>query len=113
MITESGGPLKTIMVDGPHRVYFVRVGDFIKIGYTREIKRRMYQIDSLTPHEIELLLHINGDTVYEDILHDKFKHLRRKFDWFEATKELVDFIDNLREEQNTYEWMGKRQFSTP
>jgi hypothetical protein len=91
----SGGP------ESSHRVYFVRTSDFIKIGFTTNLPQRLESLPFGTPHEVTLLHDMPGSFDFEVDMHRKFKHLRVKGEWFRAEQELLDFIEELKNEQGT------------
>lgn len=71
-------------------VYFVKLGDRIKIGYTKDLEGRL----SVVPHE-ELLAVVRGTMADEARCHAAFKHLRTRGEWFIAAPDLLAFIDGL------------------
>lgn len=85
------------------RVYFMRNGKYIKIGFTSTSpETRLDAIRKaggiLMPKGLdftatELIGHIPGDLRLEKILHKKFASIRVAGEWFKATPELTDFIE--------------------
>ena len=90
--------VRMIEIDGPQRVYFVRMGALIKIGYTAALKQRMAALKDIMPFAIELLHSIPGDRFAEAYYHSRFAHLRMKGEWFQIAPELLDHIKELREQ---------------
>jgi len=86
---------------GPHCVYFIAINEFVKIGYTGSLRRRLWQMQSLSPYPIELLHSIPGDEFLEEYLHAKFSHLRHRGEWFLRDAELIDFIARHMNEPET------------
>jgi hypothetical protein len=70
-------------------VYFVRLGDRVKIGFSAHLRKRMEVI----PHE-EFLGQIPGTMRDEKNLHRRFAHLRTTGEWFKADNELLTFIES-------------------
>lgn len=68
-------------------VYFLRLGDRVKIGHTRDLRRRRREV----PHD-ELLAAIPGGQETERDWHRRFDHLRWQGEWFAATPELLEAI---------------------
>jgi T5orf172 domain len=65
----------------------------IEIGTTDNIQRRFSQIRNAIPDgDIELLGAIEGGKELERRLHDKFKHLVYRNEWFNPELELYYFI---------------------
>lgn len=88
------------------RVYFLRCGEFIKIGTTTNLTNRLASIQKsggvLMPHGLdyrrtELVAAIHGDQRQERDLHKQFAHLRHTGEWFTEAPELTDYINNLKE----------------
>lgn len=67
--------------------YFLRLGDWVKIGHTRDLRRRRREV----PHD-ELLATIPGGQETERDWHRRFDYLRRQGEWFTATPELLEAI---------------------
>ena len=83
------------MVDG--YVYFVVDGDYIKIGYSRQkMNQRLSQLQVGNPRELTMYTTIKCDTPekVEIYLHDKFRHVHTRGEWFRSTCEEVDNIVN-------------------
>ena len=71
--------------------YFLRNGDRIKIGFSRNPKARA---ESLSLRESNILGVIESGQKFERMLHDNWAHIRiGDTEWFEATPELLKFID--------------------
>lgn len=76
---------------GPGVVYFVRIGDVVKIGFTTNSQRRM---SNLMPDEV---LHMQPGTMQDEKrLHVAFRHLRVRGERFRPDPELMDFIRGLK-----------------
>lgn len=86
------------MPSGPH-VYFVRSGDFIKIGYSEKPGERLVALQTGSAVTLEVLLFIPGDISLERRLHGKFKSLRASGEWFAAAPSLLDFVASERTKQ--------------
>lgn len=71
-------------------VYFVRLGNLVKIGFTTNMTRRMQDV----PHE-EILGIAPGTKVDERQCHAAFAHLRATGEWFRAEPELLAFIADV------------------
>jgi hypothetical protein len=76
-------------------VYYVRIHDFIKIGYTTNVKQRMSQ---LRVHTDAILATEPGGRDLERDRHKQFADLRiGTMENFKPTKRLIDHIDAVRE----------------
>ena len=75
-------------------VYFIKNGsdNHIKIGYAKDPGKRLKELQTGSPYPLELLLTIDGDIKKEKSLHNKFKSLSVKGEWFKPEKKLLDFI---------------------
>lgn len=78
----------TTFLAGPSRdekmVYFIlnRTTSEIKIGYSKDPKRRLTTLQTSTPHELVLLGTVQGGLEYESAYHDKFEKSRLQGEWF-------------------------------
>lgn len=77
-------------------VYFLRAGEFIKIGKTTgDPTSRVAQLQTGCPFPIEVLATMRGGRGREAKLHKKFAALRAHGEWFHASPVLMAFIDGL------------------
>lgn len=86
------------------KVYFFSDGEYIKIGFTTEtIDRRLKRLSTGTPHKLYSLGYFSGEMADETKVHKKFCETRLRVDgeWFQPTQELIDYINEVSE-QNTY-----------
>lgn len=74
----------------PGLVYFVSLGDRIKIGFTTNLERRMQAV----PHD-EILGTVIGTMEDEARCHKAFDHLRMTGEWFRAEPDLLQFIADV------------------
>jgi hypothetical protein len=73
-------------------VYFVRQGDYIKIGVSIDVPARVRGLQTSSPTPLELLAVLPGKEPEEKSLHVRFSHLRASGEWFRAAPELLDYI---------------------
>lgn len=85
-------------------VYFMRNGDYCKIGHSIHPARRLMSIRSddgtLYPqgvqlHRTSIAATEPGGYRREQELHEKFGHLRHTGEWLKAAPELLAYINNL------------------
>ena len=76
-------------------VYFIKSGDFIKIGTTTDIKKRMAVLQVGSPFKLSVLALVEGSFEEESKLHTKFKKQRMKGEWFKINKKILDYISKL------------------
>lgn len=80
-------------------IYFVRGGQFVKIGTTcGDGLYRLAEIQTGCPYELETLAIIDGGFPEERALHRKFGHLRARNsgEWFRLEGALVDYIAGIK-----------------
>lgn len=77
-------------------VYFIldTYSNNVKIGYStlKNLYKRLNTLQIGTPYELKLLGAIWGDIETEKKLHNQFKHLHIRGEWFVFTKEIEDFL---------------------
>lgn len=78
-------------VDAHGLVYFARVGELIKIGWTSNLQRRMSSLGA------DAVFHTQPGTKHDErALHAMFNHLLVKGkEWFRSDPELLNFISEL------------------
>jgi hypothetical protein len=80
--------------------YFIRHTDYVKIGKTRNVPRRLTQFQEATPIKLEMLLVVAGDREKE--FHRLLRLHRFSGEWFHLTAEVQAFIVELRSESVEY-----------
>ena len=76
-------------------IYFIKQGDYVKIGYTTLFKKRLNQLQTSSPVKLEVLALIKGDRVEEKNYHNAFKHINSNGEWFLYNNEIERFVDAL------------------
>lgn len=77
-----------------HRVYYVRVGDLIKIGMTARLRQRL----NAYPPDAQLLAVEPGGEALEGQRHHQFRHLlAHRKEWFRPGPDLMDHIAKVSE----------------
>ena len=76
-------------------IYFIKQGDYVKIGFTSRFKKRFQQLQVSSPIKLEVLGLIKGDKVDEKNYHDAFKHISSNGEWFFYNDEIERFVDAL------------------
>lgn len=76
-------------MENVHYVYFIKCGEAIKIGVAENIERRIKEFKVGNPFDITLEFAVcfedRGKAFeYERELHEYFKHVRVRGEWFEA-----------------------------
>jgi DNA-binding XRE family transcriptional regulator len=65
---------------------------FLKIGYTKDIKKRLSQLQVSSPIKLELLHIIEGDLSLEKELHILFKDYATNGEWFIFSEDIVNYF---------------------
>lgn len=73
-------------------IYFISVGDRIKIGYSRSLNARFRKMLTDVSGEMEILHLEPGTFKTEKIYHRHFAAIRGRGEWFQKTPELLAFI---------------------
>lgn len=79
-------------------IYFIQESILknIKIGFTSaHPKKRLHNLAVANSQELNFLGFMLGDKPQEKRLHQRFKHLHVRNEWFEPGEDLLNFIDNL------------------
>ena len=76
-------------------IYFISVNDtYVKIGYARNVQARLGDLQVSSPYDLNVLKVTEGSMKDESIIHQKFKHLRKRGEWFFLVPELQRFIES-------------------
>ena len=73
-------------------VYFVQAGDHVKIGWSRDPRRRLGSFKVGNAHEVRLLGFVPGTESDEKRLHRVFSAHRVRGEWFKADDDLLAFV---------------------
>lgn len=84
---------------GRSGVYFIRCGEFIKIGRASDIDYRFAALQGSVPFELVLVGIISTPPTESDVAerehHRRFKRFRVRGEWFREEGELADFCHSL------------------
>lgn len=69
---------------GENRVYCIVNADrsAVKIGTTKNVRKRLQQLQTASPDRLYLHEHIRGDKIKERELHERYAKFRRVGEWF-------------------------------
>ena len=74
-------------------IYFIQAENgLIKIGYSRDIKKRLQNLRQSSPERLYLMKAVPGNRKAEQKIHWKFWKLRSHGEWFYPDRELLEFI---------------------
>ena len=85
-----------MIVDAGVEVYFIKDSEYIKIGISTDVEKRLYGINTDNPHDIELLASFPGSRKIEKALHAAFGFCRLRNEWFHEAPQIYDFIEAMR-----------------
>lgn len=85
--------------DATEWVYFLRAGDFVKIGYTTDLAGRLKRLQTGSPHELKLLMLQRGSKETERGFHRQFRPLQAHGEWFKLEGALLDYLNKQYERQ--------------
>lgn len=74
-------------------VYVARCGDFIKIGLTTNVEKRIKALTGAMPFNVELIASFQGNWDFEQALHNRFAVLHHRNEWFHCKDELAAWIE--------------------
>jgi hypothetical protein len=78
-------------------VYLVRAGNWIKIGWSRNVGARISQLQTGNADPIELIATISGGRALERQLHERFADSRVSGEWFKYGPELANYVASLNQ----------------
>lgn len=82
-------------------IYFVAAGKHVKIGFARNVKSRIADIQ-VGHHEKLKLLHMEKGTMQDEaVFHALFSGLRYRGEWFHNAGDLADYIRDSQPKKRT------------
>ncbi len=95
---ENNGRFEMVSLRWPNvpGVYFVRVGDLLKIGKADNVRKRLSGLQTGSPLKLELLAVAPGGLPEEVYFHESFAAHRRRGEWFELCPPIIREIVRLR-----------------
>jgi|LakMenEpi03Aug12_release.lakeMendotaPanAssembly.Ray.scaffolds.fasta_scaffold17891_24 hypothetical protein len=80
-------------------IYFIgnKEQDIVKIGKTKNVENRLWEINTHCPYKCELFLTIDGKEAIEKTIHEMFNQFKMNGEWFQFSTEIQDFINNPKE----------------
>jgi hypothetical protein len=75
------------------QVYFVRVADKVKIGFTQHLSQRLTALQASSPFDLKLELAMEGSAIIERVLHARFKAQRINGEWFNYAGPIARFVE--------------------
>lgn len=90
--SRSMAEINEMLNRGQTQVYFVRAGQFIKIGFSCDVRARVDSFRIGCPYEIELLGTVLGGAKKEHEFHRRFRDLHYRGEWFRLDGELAEYV---------------------
>jgi hypothetical protein len=78
--------------DVPNHVYFIRCGDYVKIGVASCVVSRLRTLEAMNPLPLEVVRVIAGKRDVERAFHVRFAAYRHRDEWFRVEGDLADFL---------------------
>lgn len=75
-------------------VYFMLVGDAVKIGISRNVNRRINEFQVALSRPIDAVYVEKGRQFTETGLHKKFERHRLRGEWFSLSDEIKGYVDD-------------------
>lgn len=77
-------------------VYFVAMGDHLKIGFAKNVKKRVADLQVGSPVPLEIV-HVHGGSREDEIrLHEQFARYSANGEWFEKAPDIMRLIARLK-----------------
>ena len=78
-------------------IYLISHSDtFLKIGYTKNINKRLSQLQISSPIKLELYHLIDGNVTLEKELHFIFRDLRTQGEWFHFDHSILQYFEDKK-----------------
>jgi hypothetical protein len=76
-------------------IYFIRCGEFVKIGRALNPETRVKDLQVGNPYEVELLGAFDGDDAEEGRLHAAFGQYHHRAEWFFLSQSIRAFVTKV------------------
>ena len=88
---------KCSSVLSPGYIYFIGTIDdrFVKIGYSRNVQKRLMTLEKFCPLGVKLLCHFSGRKIDEKDLHSELREYHLHNEWFNFTPEVKELVNML------------------
>lgn len=95
-------------------IYFIRSGEFVKIGYTSKgtVDGRLADLQTGSPRELEPLVEVDGDRKVESALHSIFSEERVSGEWFTLSRRLIRTVGLLIHDPGYLDLLLREQLGT-
>jgi hypothetical protein len=76
-------------------VYFIGGGDWVKIGFAKNVSRRLEALRTTCPFPLTVLASLPGTAKRERELQNRFASYRLSGEWFRFDGDLKAFVEDL------------------
>ena len=77
-------------------IYFVKFGEFVKIGWAKNSARRFKELDTANPHDGKILLIIPGDISLEHQIQKRLRKYHHKKEWFRYSPKFMKDVCRIK-----------------
>lgn len=77
-------------------LYFILSGEYIKIGRSNNVSKRLKQLSTGNPNNLTLLLKIENKGCLEKYIHKAFKKYKHNKEWYNDNARIRKFIKYLK-----------------
>ena len=81
-------------------VYVIGFADYVKIGWSENVTRRLFDIQRHAPENLVLYSLFAASPQAERKLHQRFKSIRLHGEWFALTRSLKDWVEDRCPKEN-------------
>ena len=99
---KNKAPKRNYQDSRQQSIYFIKQGEYVKIGYSAGIKDRLKGLQTGSPEELEVLATEHGDKLTEKWLHMLFEKQHYRGEWFKLDDELLNYIECLKQGLGIY-----------
>jgi hypothetical protein len=89
---DTYAPMPNERPRGPGFVYFIRCGEYVKVGFTKNPQERTKSLRSMTPYPTKMLKVIAGTMAGERAIHKVLAEYHHHFEWFRLEDTLREAI---------------------
>lgn len=81
-------------------IYFIRSGKYVKIGYSKNPKKRLDELQTGNPEKLKLIAVMQGNLQTEKSLHDLYSNKRIRGEWFRYIGDLKASIMSINNQES-------------
>ncbi len=84
---------------GKKTLYFIRSGDYVKVGTSRFPSKRLEQLQTGNPEDTYIIAEFPEQAFKEFPLHKYLSHLHIRGEWYRYTSEIDEIISTLTQRE--------------